>query len=63
MPNDDSAPKQLKWTDPENLFITANRLKREGYSVTAIAEAMEISVDAVDRLLSGTTTRTLRLRR
>jgi hypothetical protein len=63
MIDDTAAPKQLKWADPDQLYITAGRLRREGYSVRAIAEAMEISIDAVDRLLSGTVTQTLRSRR
>ena len=53
MSDDRLAPKQLKWTDPENLFITANRLKREGYTMQEIADAMELSIAAVDRILNG----------
>jgi hypothetical protein len=51
--NDDTpAPKPLHWADPDGLYIEASRLHRQGYSRKQISDAMEISIGAVDRILS-----------
>jgi hypothetical protein len=50
-PDDAVAPKPLLFADPYNQRITAKRLRSDGWNDRQIAEAMEISIDGVRRLL------------